>query len=101
MATNQMEEMCILKHRDRAIKEIVERYPHSNLYVEGDGCVLRVVAPDSYEFLAFRGDHFGTAWSDLMQAVTDYGYYGRALPDHSYHWIDREYRREWFLNAKN
>lgn len=100
MATDQMEEICIGKHQDRAIKEIIERYPFSNLYVEGDGCVLRVIAPYSLEYLAFPGEHFGDAWKELMQSVVDFGYYGRELPHHSYHWINREHRREWTLSHK-
>ena len=41
MATNQMEEMQILKARDKALGTIIERYPFTNLCVEGDGIVLR------------------------------------------------------------
>ena len=42
MATNQMEEGLLLKAREKAIGAIIERYPHNDLYIEGDDIVLCV-----------------------------------------------------------
>lgn len=42
MATNQMEEGLLLKARDKAIGAIIERFPHNDLYIEGDDIILCV-----------------------------------------------------------
>lgn len=47
MATNQMEEIQILKARDKALGAIIEHYPFTNFCVEGDGIVLQVVSKSS------------------------------------------------------
>lgn len=100
MATNQMEEIWISKQRDKVLGAIIDRYPDSNLYIEGDECVLRVTGEGLTDNKRLDAKHFGTDWDELMQTVTDFSYYDRHLPDYGYHWIDNEFRRDWFLSKK-
>lgn len=100
MATNQMEEIWIRKQRGKVLGAIIDRYPDSNLYIEGDECVLRVTGEGLTDNKRLDAKHFGTDWDELMQTVTDFSYYDRHLPDYGYHWIDNEFRRDWFLSKK-
>lgn len=100
MATNQMEELWISKQRDKVLGAIIDRYPDSNLYIEGDECVLRVTGEGLTDNKRLDAKHFGTDWDELMQTVTDFSYYDRHLPDYGYHWVDNEFRRDWFLSKK-
>lgn len=100
MATNQMEEIWIRKQRDNVLGRIIERYPDSNLCIEDDECVLRVIGEGLTDFKRLDAKHFGTDWDELMQTVTDFSYYDCHLPDYGYHWIDNEFRRDWFLSKK-
>lgn len=100
MATNQMEEIWISKQRDNVLRRIIERYPDSNLCIEDDECVLRVIGGGLTDFKRLDAKHFGTDWDELMQTVTDFSYYDCHLPDYGYHWIDNKFRRDWFLSKK-
>lgn len=101
MATNQMEEMTILKARDKALGAIIERYPFTNLCVEGDGVVLQVVVSEgSTEALALDAPRLGSDWAELVESLNDLAHYALAVPDYGYHWIDKTYRRDWFLSKK-
>lgn len=100
MATNQMEEIWISKQRYKVLGAIIDRYPDSNLYIEGDECVLRVTGEGLTDDKRLDAKHFGTDWDELMQTVTDFSYYDRHLPDYGYHWIDKQFRRDWFLSKK-
>lgn len=86
MIMNQMEEACISRQRNKAIARIIERYPHRNLRIEGDGCVLRVDVDGSSEVRSIDAADLGVDWSALMQTVRDFGYYDRSLPDHGSCW---------------
>lgn len=102
MATNQMEEMLILRARDKALGAIIERYPSTNLCVEGDGIVLQVVVSEgSTEALAFDAKQLGGDWEELINSLNDLAHYALAVPDYGYHWIEKTYRRDWFLSYKN
>lgn len=102
MATNQMEEITILKARDKALGAIIERYPFTNLCVEGDGIVLQVVVSEgSTEALALDAQRLGSDWTDLIESLNDLAHYTLVVPDYGYHWIDKTYRRDWFLSRKN
>lgn len=59
MATNQIEEACISRQRNKVLGAIIERYPDSNLYVEGDGCELRVGGEGLTDCKRLDGKHFG------------------------------------------
>ena len=100
MATNQMEEIWISKQRDKVLGAIIDRYPDSNLYIEGDECVLRVTGEGLTDNKRLDAKHFGTDWDELMLTVTDFSYYDCHLPDYGYHWIDNKFRRDWFLSKK-
>ena len=101
MATNQMEEICISRQRNKVLGAIIERYPDSSFCVEDDGCVLRVTGEGLADCKQLDAEHFGADWDELMQTVVDFGYYDRHLPDHGYHWIDKRFRRYWTLTCKN
>ena len=102
MATSQMEEMQILKARDKALGAIIERYPFANLCVEGDGIVLQVVVSEgSTEALALDAQRLGSNWAELVESLNDLAHYALAVPDYGYHWINKTYRRDWFLSRKN
>ena len=60
MATNQMEEIWISKQRDKVLGAIIDRYPDSNLYIEGDECVLRVTGKGLTDNKRLDAKHFGT-----------------------------------------
>lgn len=101
MATNQMEEACISRQRNKVLGAIIERYPDSNLCIEGDDCVLRVTGEGLTDCKRLDGKHFGADWDELMQTVVDFRYYDYHLPDYGYHWIGKRFRRDWFLSHKN
>ena len=102
MATNQMEEMQILKARNEALGAIIERYPFTNLCVEGDDIVLQVIVSEgSTEALALDAQQLGSDWAELVESLNDLAHYALALPDYGYHWINKTYRRDWFLSRKN
>lgn len=100
MAINQMEEIWISKQRDKVLGAIIERYPDSNLCIEDDECILRVIGEGLTDFKRLDAKHFGTDWDELMQTVMDFSYYDCHLPDYGYHWIDNKFRRDWFLSYK-
>ncbi|MBF1659774.1 MAG: hypothetical protein HXO58_08070 [Rothia mucilaginosa] len=100
MATNQMEEACISRQRNKVLGAIIERYPDSNLCVEGDECVLQVTGEGLTDYKQLDAKHFGADWDELMQTVVDFSYYNCHLPDYGYHWIDKQFRRDWFLSYK-
>ena len=101
MATNQMEEMLILRARDKALGAIIERYPFTNLCVEGDGIVLQVVVSEgSTEALALDAEQLRSDWEELIKSLNDLSHYSLAVPDYGYHWVDKTYRRDWFLSKK-
>ena len=91
MATNQMEEVCISRQRNKVLGAIIERYPDSNLCIEGDGLT---------DCKQLDAKHFGSDWDELMQTVVDFSYYDCHLPDYGYHWVGRQFRRGWFLSYK-
>lgn len=101
MATNQMEEACISRQRNKVLGAIIERYPDSNLCIEGDDCVLRVTGEGLTDCKRLDGKHFGADWGGLMQTVVDFSYYDCHLPDYGCHWIDKQFRRDWLLSHKN
>lgn len=101
MATNHMEEIYISRKRNKVLAAIIERYPDSNLCVEGDDCVLRVTGEGLTADKRLDSEHLGADWDELMQTVTDFGYYDHHLPDYGYHWIDKRSRRDWFLSNKS
>ena len=97
-----MEEMTILKARDKALGAIIERYPFANLCVEGDGIVLQVVVSEgSTEALALDAQRLGSNWAELVESLNDLEHYALAVPDYGYHWINKTYRRDWFLSRKH
>ena len=98
MATNQMEEGRLLKQRDRALAAIIERYPKNDIFIDGDGIALRVFASEGSSGLrVLDGKTYGPDWDDLTQYTMDMAYYSEPLPDNGYYWIDKTYRRDWFL----
>lgn len=98
MATNQMEEGLLLKERDEVLAAIIERYPNNDIFIKGDGVSLRVfISEGSSGVLMFDGKMFGTDWTDLMRNIEVRSRYSRPLPDYGCHWIDKTYRRNWFL----
>ena len=97
-----MEEIYLLKKRDKALKAIIERFPNNDLCVTGDGVVLYVyVQGRPSEVLMFDARTFGTDWKDLMQYLEDRSAYSEPLPDKGYHWIGKKYRRDWTLHRQN
>lgn len=102
MATNQMEEMTILKARNKALGAIIERYPFTNLCVESDGIVLQVIVSEgSTEALALDGQRLGADWAELVESLNDLAHYAQAVPRYGYHWVNKQFRRDWFLSRKN
>lgn len=101
MTTNQMEEIYISRQRNKVLAAIIERYPDSNLCVEGDDCVLRVTGEGLTDCKRLDAEHLGADWDELMRTIVDFGYYDCHLPDHGYHWIDKRFRRDWALTPKN
>lgn len=98
MATNQMEEGLLLKERDEVLAAIIESYPNNDIFVKGDEVSLRVFVPGgSSGILMFDGKMFGANWSDLMRNIEVRSRYSNPLPDYGHHWIDKTYRRDWFL----
>ena len=95
-----MEEACISRQRNKVLGAIIERYPDSNLCIEDDGCVLRVTGEGLTDCKRLDGKHFGADWGVLMQTVVDFSYYDCHLPDYGYHWIDKQFRRDWTLSYK-
>ena len=81
MATNQMEEMTILKARDKALGAIIERYPFS-----------KSSSPRA---------RLGSDWAELIESLNDLAHYALAVPGYGYHWVNKTYRRDWFLSRKN
>lgn len=69
MATSQMEEMVIFKQRDRAIAAIVDRHPYTNLRVQDEHYVLRVIAPDAHEWLTLDPP---VSWEGLDRSRREY-----------------------------
>ena len=100
MGTNQMEEIYISRQRNKVLGAIIERYPDSNLYIEDDGCVLRVTGEGLTDRQQLDAKRLGADWAELMQTVVDFGYYDRHLPDYGYHWISKRFRRDWSLSRK-
>lgn len=101
MATNQMEEGLLLKARDKAIGAIIERFPHNDLYIEGDDIVLCVnVTEKPARELMFDAKVFGSDWDDLTRYTEDMVYYSEPIPDDGYYWIDKQYHRDWTLDRK-
>ncbi len=98
MATSQMEEMVIFKQRDRAIAAIVDRHPYTNLHVQDEHYILRVIAPDAHEWLTLDTSELGKDWTDLVESVEDARLYGNYLPDYGYHWVEKKVCHDWFLD---
>lgn len=93
MATNQMEESLLLKARDKAIGAIIERFPHNDLYIEGDDIVLCECYGKPARELMFDAKVFSSDWDDLTHYTEDIAYYSEPIPDDGYYWIDKQYRR--------
>lgn len=99
MVTSQMEEIHILKQRDKAIAALIARYPDCNIYVEDRNYVLRVVAPETKRFIALSGE--GVNWDELVARCEQLSLYAYPFPHRNYHWVDKKCRREWTLTRKH
>lgn len=101
MATSMMEEIHILKQRDKAIAALIALYPDYNIYAEDRGHVLRVVAPETKRCIALRGEELHWAWLELVERCEQLSRYAYPFPHRNYHWVDKKRRREWTLTRKN
>lgn len=101
MATSQMEEIHILKQRDKAIAALITHYPDCNLYVEDRSHVLRVVAPETNRVIALNGDNLNAPWLEFVERCEQLALYAYPFPHRNYHWVDKKRRREWTLTRKN
>lgn len=101
MATSQMEEIHILKQRDKAIAALIAQYPDCNLYVEDRSHVLRVVAPETKRVIALNGDSLNWAWLEFIERCEQLSLYAYPFPHRNYHWVDKKRRHEWTLTRKH
>lgn len=101
MATSQMEEIHILKQRDKAIAVLIAQYPDCNIYVEGRSHILRVVAPETKRVIALNGDSLNWAWLEFIERCEQLSLYAYPFPHRNYHWVDKKRRREWTLTRKH
>lgn len=98
MALSQMEEIYIFRQRNRAIAAIIDQHPGTNLRVQDKHYILRVIAPDSNEWLTLDTGELGKNWTDLVESIEDARLYGNYLPDYGYHWVEKKVRHDWFLD---
>ena len=101
MATSVMEEVYILKQRDKAVAALIAQYPDCNIYIEDRSHVFRVVAPETKRVIALNGDSLNRAWLELIERCEQLSRYAYPFPHRNYHWVDKKRRREWCLARKN